>query len=671
MVAVSAILVAVLGAVFWRPLALGIPPSGVIACAAFVVGHVFVPGWFAWRALRRRSSDALVDVGMALSLGGALQMLAVAAAASSGWIEHLGWYPAVALPLALVAGRARNDDFADEHEPARLRTGHWLALAALSIIAGARTETYALALAPGSATKDLLFHAGNAAEYRHHWPLTDPRIALEPLVYHFFAYGMPVGASVVTGIPTDELVLSYLGCVAPVLLGLQLFNVARMLGASAGAGLVAAAVALLHVDLGTVLARGFGADGLGRLFLSHLDSGVYHSPTTAPSLVLTITLLPFVAQCLAAERGFDARPWCACALLAATLSGVKGSVIPVAAAALGLVVVWRVVRERTFDRRAATLGATLALAALPMTLYLVADEGGYARSMFAWDPLNLVRASPFAALVADGAGTSLGVLALLLPLWLVGHLGIASLGLFARLRARESWTASERWSLCFVLVGLVPALLLGAAGLSQLFFVYPAQVVLAWLVAPTLTRRFTARSPMTWIFALWIAASLWAIAIGLPEQWRQERDGNQAAPGAGAECHAVTAWLREHTPNDAVLIVRSGPIVLSVSSERRVFLETSIYSPGRHATRSRHFEPGHAGGEESEVWADRRELEAAALSRPTPAVFASIRERTPGAGPFYVFQSRGADGRNLASAASGLELVHETDSTRIYRVIEH
>jgi hypothetical protein len=669
--AVAVALLGFLGLVLWRPLALGAPPSEVLGCAAFLVGHVFVPGWFAARWLGGGARDVLADLGAALTFGAALQMLAFALAAACGWVEHFAWYPCIALPLAVATRmKAERDDVA--RAPASPRFGHWLVLALLLLVAGARTETYALELAPGSATKDLLFHAGNAAEYRLHWPLTDPRIALEPLIYHFFAYGLPAGASVVTGLPTHELLLGYLGCFAPVLLGLQLFNAARLLGASASAGLVAAAIVLLHVDLGTVVARIFGAESVSRAFLSHLDSGVYHSPTTAPSLVFTVALIPWLARCLEVERRFTFGPWCACALLAATSSGVKGSVVPAVCAALGLVVVWHFARERTFDRRGFALAALLGVAALPMTLYLVADGGGYARSMFAWDPLNLVRASPLHATFGGSSGeASLGLLALLFPLWLVGHLGVAAFGLVARLRDGTPWSAIERWSLAFVVAGLVPATLLGAAGLSQLFFVYPAQVALALLVAPTFTRRgFAARAPTTWIFALWTAASVLAIALALPEQWTRERDGKAATPAAIEESRAVTTWLREQTPRDAVVIVRSGPIVLSVQAERRVFFESGIYAPGRHARRARRFEPGAADEGESELWADRRELANAALTRPSREVFASIRAKIPAAGPLYLFQSRGADPRNLGTRASGLELVLETDFTRIYRVVE-
>src|SRR5262245_22877505 len=78
---------------------------------------------------------------------------------------------------------------------------------------------------------DAAFHAGNAAELLRRWPMQDPRIAGEPLTYHFFSYAFPCVQSLVLGVPVRPGLFGTGAALLPIGFALAAFGAARSLGA--------------------------------------------------------------------------------------------------------------------------------------------------------------------------------------------------------------------------------------------------------------------------------------------------------------------------------------------------------------------------------------------------------------------------------------------------------
>jgi hypothetical protein len=583
-----------------RPLAYGVGASAVVLFASFVLGYVVLPGILICRLLGLYGTDRLLLLGMGTSVGLASIAWVDVAARAARAPYLLALYPVVLLGLFLAArGRPRH-----AAGPVPAAAGH---IGALLLVAAAAAELHPLyspRLLDQAVPMDLLFHAGNAAELRHHWPLRDPRVAGTPLNYHFLSASLPAAASQWTGLPVADLCLVLVPGLMVALLALQVYNAARVIVGDALAGILAAALVVFHADVGAFLGLPPGA------FRSYLGAGLYGSPSTLMGLIGVVSLsIPVHGWLGGADR--SRRAAFVLVLLAAAVSGTKGSAMPVVLLGLAAVVAYRMLARRE-AKDAVALAGLLALASAPMTLWLLAGPGSY-RGQIQVRPGALAHTSPFYQTVcslitsadlshptAEPCALPFHLAAAVDVAWLAGYLGLG--GLSALL-----WLARERRPIgdtpVFILgvaaAGLLLALTLGtSSGLSQLFFLYNGQVLLAILGGAALAGAF--RSPGQ---GRWVAAALLLLAFGPPmarhgatavaEGLARDRWMASLAPAPAVRLYNEgLGWLRRHAPADAVIVTRHGAMVVSAYAERRSFYETGFFSPRGHALRwDGHAEP--------------------------------------------------------------------------------
>src|SRR5207244_12787537 len=86
--------------------------------------------------------------------------------------------------------------------------------------------------------EDTVFTISVAAEALHHWPVTLPMVAGEPLHYHLFAYLHMAAISQVTGIDLPVVVMRLYMVPLLILFALQLVLLGRRVGRTLSAGFV-------------------------------------------------------------------------------------------------------------------------------------------------------------------------------------------------------------------------------------------------------------------------------------------------------------------------------------------------------------------------------------------------------------------------------------------------
>jgi hypothetical protein len=600
-----------------RPLVHGASLLAVAAFWATVLGEVVVPGVLLCRGARLcRGDDPWLTLGQGATLGLSVQGLALLAGRALG----LAWLPAVVAVgvagLGLVLDRRRSERGSAGEAPPPSSS----VLTLVVILGAVAIQPLDSAAHVGEpAPFDLLFHAGNAAELRHRWPLEDPRVAGIPLRYHLLAYALPVEAADLGGVPVADPLLA----VAPLfwlgLLALQIANAGRVLFRERRAGGLAAAVALFHVDPGQLLGLGPGA------FNSFFATGVYGSPTTVCGLIVLAGLVIAVASWI--DEG-GVRHLVAAGFLAVAASAVKTTVLPVVVGGLGLCAAWALlVRSRRPVRRWVLAAVALAVAGAPLTLW---QREGYS-GMVHWVPATVFTSSPFAARVADALGPwavrGVGALPAFL-VWLVGYLGLAGLAAGAWLaRRREALRPVQAWALGMVVVGGVLGLLLDVPGLSQLFLLYDGQLLLCLFAGAGLARALAApRTPRAVAVAAVLALAALPAVVGLgralPAAARADAAALAWRPSAALRDYAAGLdWLRANAAADAVVFADDPSLYLSAFGEVRLFYENGTYT-----TRAWQVGPGH------DPWPERTALQTRLLRRPDPAAIAAAREAV-GYGP--------------------------------------
>jgi hypothetical protein len=592
-----------------RPLAGHLSLRAVAAFWLVVVLGVALPGVaLTWCAGFYRNDRALL-VGQGVTVGLALHGLAFLATRSLGLAVPPLVFPLSALAAAAALARRRASR---EAEGRRAAAG---TAVLLPVLAGCFIQplvTVHLLDLPLPA--DLAYHAGNAAEVRHRWPLQDPRVAGLPLNYPVLSYALPATASQVTGLPVADALhgLSTLFWIG--LLALQVHNAARVLLDDTLAATAAALVVLLHQDVGRFLGLGSGA------FSSALATAIYGSPTTVCGLILFAALAIVIVEVVSSPARLRAL-WPLLLLLGAAASLTKATVAPVAVGACALVALRAHRAGRPQVARAALACAlVLGAAALPFTLRLGTGDTSY-RGILRWDPGAVVRSSPF----AQKAGVALGGLptALLAPAWLAGYLGFAGVAALAfLLRRRQPLSDAHVFALSALAAGAVPALLLDGHGLSQLFFIYNGQLLLAALAGGGVARALRNRRPAV-LVALGLAAlpALDVAARVLSARVPQDRAAaTHELPRDAADYAAGLAWLRAHASSDAIVFADNPSMLLSAFGECRLYYETGLYAARAWEQRWRGW---------SEPYPDRAAFQETLLRRPSLETLASVRQQFP------------------------------------------
>jgi hypothetical protein len=601
-----------------RPLAYGLAALPVLGFWAFVVLGVGLPGVVLYRAAGWHQGDGATLAGQGLTLGLALHGLLFLGGRAAG----AGWLPG-ALPVVAVAvcwlSRSRR------RERTTPPSGGYGALV-LVVLLGCLMQPLATEHLLGEPIPaDLLYHAGNAAELRHRWPLQDPRVAGQPLNYPVLAYGVPVEGSQWSGMSVADTLhgvatLFWIG-----LLALQTYNVGRViLGDRTGAA-VGAAVLLLHEDPGGALGLGQGA------FLSRLATGLYGSPTTVCGLILFASLVIVIGDRLARPREPHARlPLLL--VLAAAASLTKATVAPTAAGGCLVFAAWAAARRRPESARVALSCALwIGVAAAPFTLRLGTGEASY-RGILRWDPGAIVREAPatLAAAHAMGAAGELTgavapwFIAAVTPLWLFGYLGLTALGIVVFLYRRPGpLTDVQVFALGVGAAAVVPTLLSDAQGLSQLFFLYNGQLPLAALAGGGLARALRPRPALALLLAFGVAAIPSLEKGGSVLLRRPALDlaaaSRQMAPLVQDYASGL-AWLRLHAATNGVVFADNPSLLLSALGECRMYYETGIYTP-------RAWERLWQGAQEA--YPERAAFQETLLRRPTASTIAATRALFP------------------------------------------
>lgn len=667
-----------------RPLLHGSSPVEVATYGTYLLLYVVLPGWLAYRALRGPDDDWLMELGMGWALGVAMQAITYVLLKVVGAPELFVAYPLGLVPLAFWC-RARCRAVPALPTSDAPRAWHFAALLTVCAVAAWRTHPVSSAGWWTELDKDMLFHAGNAAELLHHWPLQDPRLAGRPLNYHFLVYALTAGASQVTGMALADVMFRTAVCTLPVLLALQVYNAGRRLGRGHAAGLLAAAVILMHVDVGDEWARIAGEPFSEPPFHSHLNLGIYASTSTLGGLVMLTTLAVVLYRWLVGSE-----PWTRLAplllLVGTVAAGSKGTVMPMVLAGLGGLALWELLRRRSAGNVLGAL-AIVGVAGLPFTLWLTLGQSSYVGSMFRLAPLYNVRQSDFFRAVAGDSSSSATVWLLAVP-WLAGFLGLAGIsGLWRMWSARDDTNLAERWAFLTALSGFPPALALVAPGVSQLFFLYNSQLLLATLGGGLILRWLTPRRAVS------IPGAVAAWALGVPllvGSWRAvvaglQRDATRVRePAIVTEYREGLGWIREHTSPDALFVTNHEFILISVWAERRSFHESTRSTPESLASRWREQSDGtlSIGHPSHPVFGKRSRLRRRAVISPDWLTFRRVGVVAEHVGEVYllvdnvVLHSRHdsksyvigpvPDRRHRLGAA--FKLVFENGTLRVYRV---
>ncbi len=605
-----------------RPLAYGVSRGAVATFWAFVLLGVGFPGVALCGAAGLYRRDPVLLLGQGLTLGLALHGLLLLAGRAIG-VEGLAYLPpSLAVGALAVVVRRRNRSHESDGLP-----GADAGLPLVALVGCLMQPLATLHLLGTPIPVDLFYHAGNAAELLHRWPLQDPRVAGLPLNYPVMAYALPVEGSRLSGMP----VFDALHGISPLfwigLLALQTHNAGRVLLGDGVSAALGTTVLLLHEDVGGLLGFGRGA------FVSAMATAIYGSPTTVCGLILLAAMAIVIIEILAHPARLRAlSPLLVVFAVAASLT--KATVVPVIAGSCLLVAAWAGVRRHAEPARAALICAMLlGVGAAPFTIRLGAGESSY-RGILRWDPGAIVRQSPF----AHGAARALGVpgatgetpppgwlTAALTPAWLVGYLGLAGIGaLVFLLWRREALTEAQIFALGVTVTGALPALLLDAHGFSQLFFLYNGQLMLGILAGGAMARALRSRpAPLGPLIALGLAALPSLDKAGRVLLLRPGQDyaaARRTRDGRTEDYASALSWLRIHAARDAVVFADNPSLLLSALGECRLYYETGLFTP-------RGWERRWEGA--SEPYPDRAAFQGELLRRPGSEGVAAARRLFP------------------------------------------
>ncbi len=602
-----------------RPLVHGVGAGTAALFWATVLGEVVIPGVVLCRGARLCArDDAWLTLGQGATLGLAIQGLALLA----GRALAAPWLAATAAAAATVLGLALDRrPLSRAAPPARapFAPASTLAVALAAVL----IQPLASAGHAGEPVDfDLLFHAGNAAELRHRWPLEDPRVAGVPLTYHLLAYALPVEAADRAGAAVADPLLGLAPLLWVILLVIQTANGGRVLVGDGRAGAIGAALLALHADPGPVLGLGRGA------FNSHLATGVYGSPTTVCGLILLAGLAIALAGWV--EEG-GVRHLATLAVLGAAASAAKTTVLPVVLGGVALAAARALVARRVPELRLwAGAFAAMAAAGAPLTLWQRGGAEGYT-GIVQWGPGAAFSASPFAAAVARQFGpqgvTGWTAIPAFLA-WLTGYLGLA--GVAAALyfgRRREPLSPFQAWSLGAAAAGGAGGLLLDVPGLSQLFFLYTGQVLVCLFGGAGLASRLRRpRSAVEAALGVLLAGAavplVWGAASAIGDQLRADAASRRWEPTPVLRDYREgLAWLRAHAARDAVVFADNPSLLLSAIGEVRLYYENGTYT-------ARAWHVGPSG----DPWPERTAVQVSLLRRPGAASLAEAR-RAVGPGP--------------------------------------
>lgn len=646
----------------------------------YLTAGVVLPGTLLLLSTVPWKADWLTWAGLGWAVGHGLELVALLAAKAAGQPDLFALW----IPLALAVAVWRRDRWVQSVKPLARRRQTGVALAALVLIGTICFVSLNLAeLSPRPPyVSDVWFHINNAHEFRDHATTQDPRLAGEPFNYHMFSYAPTAAASLLTGAPVANLLARYVGLSSVWLLTLLLFNAGRAVAKGHPlSGFFAAVLIILPLDVPALLSSGF-AFGTFLMFY-----GAYISTTTLGGYIfLAALLLPLAhtfRQPTAAGLGVIA-------LLTFAGAGAKSMFGPVVLSGMIGLLGWQALIRRRWDRRWWGLLAAVLVPVGAVTAQLVFGANSYSESI-RWGYAHFSRLMPY-YLVLSAHGWPEFLAATLWPL------GFALLFVTGAALAVRRTRPDEPLATLLVFGGLAFAASLVAAlaiylnGASQLFFLYYglaavspaagyglARATLALIRRPNATPiaaavfllalnfgHFESTSPDR-SFGEWInynqAGFVWRALRWASDAFRTDAQLPrepylQAASGPlGPYARQLVLtdeiadglrWAREHLPKDAVFAVNvAEAAAYSGYSERRAFLETTLFSSRRHAAASL--------DAPLEVFAWRHEI-----IEEWQAGDANILERMRAAGITHVFVDY-VNGEPVAALPADRRIFHNRD----------
>jgi hypothetical protein len=460
----------------------GVRIDEIVRFVPYELGYVFLPGWCVYRALVRDVSR-LRQIVLGWSLGYLLEIFGFFVTAQLDVRALFYAYPVLVLtPVGFLAWLRRRRSTTESAAPTAQRSRSlspapiW-AGAALCVFLLLYTAIVAYTQNPmprqlGSATyqEDTVFTISIAAEALHHWPVTLPMVAGQPLHYHLFAYMHMAAVSQVTGIDLSVVIMRLYEVPLLLLFALQLFLAGKRIGRSSLVGLVAVALVFFFGELDAAWT------GARFLFGDYFFYWLLSSHTFLLGLVFFMPALLILSDLVtpgAVPRQSRASRWVLVALFFVGCVGAKSYGLVVLGAGLGVFLLLQVCRERRLSRPG---------------LLALAIFGGVDTIanvlVFKWSAGG-AHAAPWRTVEKMYGAEE--VVSYLKPLWGLGHtpsalavpyatfglLGIplVGIGLFARYKRRRLMPAEALFLSVFI-VALPPLFLLNQSGFSQLFLVF-------------------------------------------------------------------------------------------------------------------------------------------------------------------------------------------------------
>jgi hypothetical protein len=316
---------------------------------------------------------------------------------------------------------------------------------------------------------------------------------------------------------------------------------------------------------------------------SYLEYGVYKSPSMSLGLAFAALAALLVARILRSTHALDVREPAALALIALAAAGSKGTVVPVTIAASAALVLWQGLRKQPLGPALVTFLAQ-ALPAAPVTILLAAMSGSHS-ALFHVQAWNTLTTSGAYAACARALGFTPesaphGLAWILAGPWLVLASGLAGvLAVLGLVRRRAGLSPAELWLAFAALAGGLVAISLAGPALTELFFLYPAQIALALLAGVALVSTRIARRTKVVLAALLLPLPLAGAAIDIAAQLRRDVLPKPVESALLAEHRAALVWIREHTPRESVILNGTPEICASARAERGCIFETDRYEP--------------------------------------------------------------------------------------------
>ncbi|MEU9830629.1 DUF2298 domain-containing protein [Streptosporangium sp. NPDC048047] len=463
----------------------GVSARDIAAFGVYLVFGLALPGTLLVRALYRGSRTFAEEVALGTALGYAVEVPAYIAARAAGTPLAVALWPAVTYAVFLAVPRLRRH----WKGGSRRRPPVWwpwsIALTVAFLIAWSALAFFrSQAITwPGLADSrlDMPFHLALVGELRHHMPPSTPWFDGDPLYYHWFVYAHMAAAGRLTGV--EPVILLFRLAMLPMLavLVILMAMIGRRLMRSWGGASVAAVSGIF------VAAPSLYLGPNPKFTWGGLQDTAWSSPTQTFGAMLFAPVALSLVEILRHGR----RPvggWILPGVFLVAVMGAKATYLPLVAAGLAAVVVTERIRSRRWCRPA--LAALGAVAGCLLFAQLVLF--GLGRQGMVIYPLSFVRLtwSELAGPDHGAAGTAsiLGFTAVYLLSWAVAWCGV--LGLLSR--PRLVLRPDVVLLLGIGAAGLGAVLLLGHAGLSQLYFLrgaYPYVVLVAVHGLLTLLRR--------------------------------------------------------------------------------------------------------------------------------------------------------------------------------------